>query len=608
MVQSYTEEGQRRHPEEQSTKVDLSDYCLTLIALLFLSRNARITHRIRAKALEFLEGIDDSLYQENTDLLWRLALARGVARAVMRQNAQALTAVEHRVLEDTTWCEWHAAFFQAYRSDSGHAVEGELLANELSDELVAFVDEYISTRLRFVYLWRARPFLRDVADRIAAVDMGDIPQFNEDVLVGLERIVQQGRKAKALGAQGSHDFRTGDNSFEAAIRLAHAARNRPQSVVQTGVRLLNDMLGGGYEGGRVYVHFGRSGDWKSGLLVSVAMWACDPRFNPAYTTSDPTRKPCVIYLSQENDMVETIERMVSYALGSDVDLGEVDVDELVRAMEDALSSEVCDFVFKYRASRSITTADMEAMILDEYIEGREVVMFVQDYIKRAKPVEQFRDQRHLELGAIVDEESTIAKHYGIPFVTAQQLTRESYAKMEAAVKAGRTDGVRELGASQASESIMVFENCDVAIFQARVEVESLEGRSFLTLRRGKMRGKRKGGTEFCAQPFELDADGDTNEMRLAEDAHLPIAQIRGMKDLGDGLAAAYDPNAPAGEEAQRSSTERRAARGAQLVGVAPPDPPTGGGAQSARPTRRASRPPAGSPRELALPTGDYAGL
>ena len=76
-------------------------------------------------------------------------------------------------------------------------------------------------------------------------------------------------------------------------------------------------------------------------------------------------------------------------------------------MERAFSSETCRFVFKYRPSRSITTMDMEAMIHDEYMKGNEVIMIVQDYIKRIKPMEMYKDARHLELGAVVDEFSSM---------------------------------------------------------------------------------------------------------------------------------------------------------------------------------------------------------
>jgi len=564
-VDEMAGEGRRRGPEK--AKFDVSEYVLTQMALAFLTTNALSTHRLRTKLLEFLDYVDEEQYTEAAEKRWRLALARGIGNAVLKHGARSLPAVEHRVMEDTEWAEWHASFFEAYRNDTGHAVEGYVLENELSDEDIRYVEGFASTRLRYAYLWAHTRFFQEVATSIETGDMGnDVERFHERVMVVLERLVQRARTARAVGVAEAQDFYTGESSFEAAIRSAHAARNRPQALVRTGLRLMNDMLGGGYQGGRVYVHMAASGDGKSIVLNNAAFWCCDPRFNPEFVTKDPTRKPCCILLSQENGLFETVERMLSFALGSHVDLRGADANEIVRMMEEAFSSETCRLAFKYRQSRSITTADVDAMIHDEYLKGYEVVCIVQDYIKRIKAVEQFRDQRHLELGAVVDELRIVADRHGIPVITAMQLNRDAYAKLEAAMKAGKTDAVKELGASNVGESINVYENADCVIMQRRVTSEALEGRQFMTFNRIKRRGKSPPGPSFFAQPFDLDEEGNVNGMKFVEDSHLPVRRCAGLKDVGDGLAQMYDPNAAAGGT---SPEERRASRDAAALAGQP---------------------------------------
>ena len=583
MARSYIDEADnpRRSSDPEQFKFDFDEHHLVLMALAFLTSNANATYRLKTKLLEFLERIDERLYDSNQDLVWRIALARGVGRAVLKGKAKTLPAVEARVLEDTEWADYHASFFDAYRNDTGHVADGYVNGNELSDEDLQYIDSYVSTRLRFSYLWASRNFFREMVDRVDAGDMGDIAVFNDRVMTVLERVVQAGRQNKAATANEAQDFETGSTSFEAAVRATHAARNKPQSTVRTGMRMFNEMLGGGYEGSRVYVHFGRSGDWKSGMLCSVAFWATDSRFNPEYITKDPTRKPAVLFLTQENDLFDTIERMISFGLGSNVDLRGADIEQIVRLMERAFSSETCRFVFKYRPSRTITTADMEAMIHDEYMKGNEVIMIVQDYIKRIKPMEMYKEARHLELGAVVDEFSMIAKRHNIPVVTGMQLNRGAYEKFELAVQNGDMDAVKKLGASDAGESINVYENADCVIFQGRIPIEST-GQMYQTFRRGKMRGKRVSNLDFFAQPFDVDDNGDTNEMRLVEDAHLGQRECRGVLNLGDGIARDYDANAPR----QSTSDERRTSRsGAVLSGG---NGGGRGGKSSSGPTRRNS--------------------
>ena len=588
MARSYIDnaEDPRRNGEQDPCRFDVYEHILVLMTLSFLTKNVNATHRFRQKVLEFLEEVDEMQYGDNQDLVWRIALARAVGRAVQKGNAKSVPAVEARVLEDTEWADYHAAFFDSYRNDTGHAVEGYVVGNELPDEDVAYVDSYVSTRLRFAYLWKVKGFFREMADRIDAGDMGDVATFNEKVMLVTERLVQKGRNAQALSGYESMDFGTGDSTFAAAVRATHAVRNKPQSVVRTGVKMLNEMLGGGYEGSRVYVHFGRSGDWKSGILCSASFWACDGQLNPRYETKDPTRKPCVLFITGENDMFETVERMVSFGLGHTVDLRNEDPDEVVRAMETVFSSETCAFEFKYRPSNTVSMHDVDIMVHDLYLEGKEVVMIVMDYIKRFKSTQQFRDQRHLELGSIVDDMSITAKRLNIPVVTGMQLNRGAYEKFASAMEKGDMEAIKKLGANDAGESINVFENADCVIFQGRVPVESTN-RLWLTMRRAKMRGKRTSSLDFFAQPFDVDENGDTNEMRLQEDALLPGKQCYGNKNLADGLARDFDPNADQGGQ---TAEERSMGRSADVLKAPAKKPATGGKKHSAPLKKAAAKP------------------
>jgi hypothetical protein len=414
MAKSYVEGVPQRgaREEEGSVRFDISPYILALITLVFITKNASATFRLKSRAYEFLQRVDGRMYDDNPTLSWWIALSKNVGESVVKKGARDYPAIRYRALEDSDWEEYHQTFFENYEANAGIAVEGELLDPELSDELVRFADDYVSTRLRYNYIWAAKPVLREIVSRLDANDVGQVSEFGDHVLEALEALCHRGRQAKSVGGVGAVDFRTGDASYEAAVRAAHQAANRPQALVKTGMRLLNDMLGGGYQGGRVYVHFGRSGDFKSGLLCSAAFWACEARFNPSFETKDPTRKPTVLFVTMENDCNETIERMISYALGSNVDLRGSDEGEMVRRLAEAYGSETCDFSFKYRQNRSITTADVDAMIEEEHQEGREVVLLVHDYVKRIKSVETFKDARHLELGAVVDEWSSI-NHGGL---------------------------------------------------------------------------------------------------------------------------------------------------------------------------------------------------
>jgi hypothetical protein len=138
--------------------------------------------------------------------------------------------------------------------------------------------------------------------------------------------------------------------------------------------------------------------------------------------------------------------------------------------------------------------------------------------------------------------SGVAKRYNIPIVTGMQLNRGAYEKFESAIQAGNMDGIKKLGAMDAGESINVYENADCVVFQARIQPDWYDG-MMLTIRRGKMRGKRPSNMDFFAQPFSKNDNGDVNEMRLVEDELL--TKVYGTVNVGDRMAQEYDANAGA---------------------------------------------------------------
>jgi hypothetical protein len=258
-IDDEPKKNKSKNIEDSACRYDIGEHSLTLMALLFLTKNAHATYRLRLKVLEFLNNIDDNQYNENQEIVWRIKLARRIGSALLKNSALDIPSIERRVLEDTDWAEYYINFFEAYHNNSGHLAEGYVIENELSLENITYIDLYVSTRLRYSYLWKIREFLKEVVNRIESGDIGDVSKFNDRVMSVFERIVTNGRRTKALSAEESQDFTTGDSSFEAALRATHLIKNKPQAIIKTGCHYLNDMLGGGYEGSRVYVHFGRSG-------------------------------------------------------------------------------------------------------------------------------------------------------------------------------------------------------------------------------------------------------------------------------------------------------------------------------------------------------------
>ena len=75
-----------------------------------------------------------------------------------------------------------------------------------------------------------------------------------------------------------------------------------------GMQGLNEMVGGGFESGRVYMLLGITGIGKSISLLNLVYQL--KRYNRNYKTKDPTKTPCIVLLTMENTVVETILNII----------------------------------------------------------------------------------------------------------------------------------------------------------------------------------------------------------------------------------------------------------------------------------------------------------
>ena len=104
-------------------------------------------------------------------------------------------------------------------------------------------------------------------------------------------------------------FSLEDGDFENCITETYNMVTNPSRRLQSGMQGLNEMIGGGFESGRVYMFMGTSGIGKSKLLLNIMYQI--KNYNMNYKPKDPTKKPCVVMLTMENTVVETIRRKYS---------------------------------------------------------------------------------------------------------------------------------------------------------------------------------------------------------------------------------------------------------------------------------------------------------
>jgi hypothetical protein len=251
------------------------------------------------------------------------------------------------------------------------------------------------------------------------------------------------------------------------------------------------------------------------------------QYNTVYDLKDKTKVPCIVLLTMENTIVETITRLFDMTIENSRGMQNYALDEVINLLrtEGQLvvnDSSPIDIVIKYKPNKSVDTNYLYTLYDDLKDQGYEMVCLIQDHIKRIRSVDNESDLR-IELGAIVNEFKVFAADKDIPFITVSHLNREATRILEEAARKGSQDSGKLLGKSNIGESLLMIDNVDVAATIAKDW--DREGNMYMTFNRIKMRGKGS-AREYIAQPFLPD-----NSIRLVED----IGGIPQFKETIHGL-------------------------------------------------------------------------
>src|SRR5699024_11233461 len=113
-----------------------------------------------------------------------------------------------------------------------------------------------------------------------------------------------------------------------------------------------------------------------------------------------------------------------------------------------LSSDVCSSDLK--KNNEVSTDYLYEVYENLADQGYQMIMMVQDYLKRIRSSDHIEDLR-IRLGEITNEFTVFAKEKEIPLVTAAQLNREAYRNVEKALSENKTDIAKQLDRSQIAE-------------------------------------------------------------------------------------------------------------------------------------------------------------
>jgi len=504
--------------KETKVKVTLQVTALQKILLYFFSDNPNASRMTLTNLTKFFSMIDESCYTDVGDSIEDYVyLIKFLLENYLNKNLRnevLLESISAEIID-------HDELIALFPTDE----EGMLTA--LSDEDIAYVDGWVSDRLVYAHTFTANQMFRDFSEKFNGGDYRTLKDANSHLKEMIQNLNHEINNAELIVSANKLDFDFGKDSLTSAYDTTIKGLNHPTNYIKTGLKSMNKMLGGGFNSSRVYLVLGKTGGWKSGFLLSGAIWA--KMFNDEVIPRDVTKRPCALYVSHENDQEETMVRLYDMLVPEDEqdgDIRDLSPEEVYEKFEDqGIDMENgLNVRIIYRPNKSWNTADLDSYIDQLSSEGLEIIIVFHDYIKRINPV-NFTGDLRIDIAEVGNEFSTSSKKRKIPIVTGMQINREGMRKLrEASIQGQKGLGV-QMGDYMIGESQILLENVDACFFNyiENLEEDGVEVK-YLTTTLFKYRGKRPDNSlDWFAHPFEsvdsmrLMTDENTDEYLAIED-------------------------------------------------------------------------------------------
>lgn len=350
---------------------------------------------------------------------------------------------------------------------------------------IAWLNSMVSESLKYAHAYNNADKLLDICTRLRSANYGNKASIVKEFEDAINKTQNDFRRSKNED-QTEVMFSLREGYFEDAMYDTYNTLSSPRRKLITGMQGMNELLGGGFENGRCYVYFGLPGEGKSLTILNIIYQI--KKYNKDYRTKDPTKRPCIVLLTMENTVTESIDRLFGMATGHD-HMTEFTPENAIRMLREEgelylTDSSPIDIIIKFKPSNSVDTSYLYTITEDLEDQGLEVIAMFQDYIGRIRSTERLQDTR-LEYGMIVDEFKIYAEIKDVPVITVAQLNRDASKHIDEGRQKSKSDLVRLIGRSNISESMLILNNIDGGFLIAPELLQT--GERYLGIQRIKKR-------------------------------------------------------------------------------------------------------------------------
>lgn len=501
----------RTKEDNELIRINLNSRTLTNLCKYSLQNSSMLRMEHISNLKRLIYGLDESLYINDPERIMRIEFLKHAIKGRMEENISDPNILLDYIVNNTIY-----------------TIDFMDIDNPpvISKSEVMFYHKFVSDTLKYKFIDNSCDDFQDVLTRYKTstfTQRGSIIKEFEDLI---DKMKSEFRKVNVDDNALDMQFSLKEEEFENAIKNTYNIITNPSRRLITGMQGMNKMLGGGYESGRVYMYLGLAGSGKSLTLLNIANQI--RKFNKDIKTKDPTKTPCVVLLTMENTVVETIQRLFDIVVNDSMGMENYSLDQVLTMLKEngkmSLSTgSPIDLIIKYKPNRSVNTSYLYTLCDELEDEGYEVICLIQDHVKRIRSIDNNQELR-IELGDIVNEMKVFAAAKDIPVITNSHLNRDASRIIEDASRKQNKDIAKLLGKSNIGESMLMIDNLDFGIIIARDQDETQKYMAFNLI---KSRGKSY--LNYFAQPFS-----ENSKIRLEEDefdAPVYKTSIHGLPQL-----------------------------------------------------------------------------
>lgn len=285
---------------------------------------------------------------------------------------------------------------------------------KISHEESRYLIKKLDDALEYGYVVTIKGVINELLNVIDDEDFKSYRSISDDLYSIANTIINIKRSTTTLGSDQT--FSLDSEVFDSVVEDALQKLKDRNRIFMTGIRRLNTILSPGYISKRLYTYLAFPGKGKSTILLKSAL---DIRkYNKGIKTKDPDKRPAVLFLTLENDISETLERMYNMVVDAD-DIRNYSAKQVKSKLKNEghlklTDDDNIDIIIKEYKNREISTDDLYTIINDLADEGIETIALIVDYMKRLRPAEKSNGDEKKELKDISNELKEVAKFFDIP--------------------------------------------------------------------------------------------------------------------------------------------------------------------------------------------------